>query len=322
MTVVGEDRRGLADAGAGETHDSAPLHALQPIRRHAPRWPRVLATVMTGAMLAGIARELFDHGLTGLTRTLPRGPGFYLLFLLSYFTLPAVDFLIFRRLWQVPAAAFGALNRKRVANDLLIGVTGDLYFYAWARARLNMVAAPFGAVKDVTLMSGMAGNTAALLLAAIALPLGYQLIDPDVLRAMLWSVALTGAMVGLILFLSPIVFSLPSHDLWWIYRWSLARIAVGSLLLALAWHFALPQVSVLMWVFLMAGRLLVSRLPFLPNKEALFANFAILAIGHDRALSELMAFTAASTLLAHIVVTGVFGAGPVWQRIQAWRNPG
>lgn len=322
MTVVGGDTRGLVDAGAGERHDPARLHALQPIRRHAPRWPRVLATVMTGAMLAGIARELFDHGLTGLTRTLPRGPGFYLLFLLSYFTLPAVDFLIFRRLWQVPAAAFGALNRKRVANDLLIGVTGDLYFYAWARARLNMVASPFGAVKDVTLMSGMAGNTAALLLAAVALPLGYQLIDPDVLRAMLWSVALTGTVVGLVLFLSPIVFSLPGRDLWWIYRWSLARIAVGSLLLALAWHFALPDVSVLMWVFLMAGRLLVSRLPFLPNKEALFANFAILAIGHDRALSELMAFTAASTLLAHIVVTTVFGAGPVWRRIQAWRSTG
>lgn len=299
-----------------------PLGTLEPIRRHRARWPRVLATVLTGVMLIGLAHELFDHGLGGLTRTVPRSSWFYLLFLLSYFTTPVVDFIIFRRLWRVPANAFGALNLKRVANDLLIGVTGDAYFYAWARARLKMVTAPFGAVKDVSLLSGLAGNTAAILLGAVALPLGYRLIDPEVLRAMLWSLGLTGVVVGALLFLSPIVFSLARWQLWWIYRWSMYRIAISSLALAVAWHFAMPSASVWMWVFLMAGRLLVSRLPFLPNKDLLFANFAILVIGHDRALSELMAFTAASTLLMHIVVVGVFGAGYVWERVTVWRRSG
>lgn len=302
--------------------EAATLAVLEPIRRHAPRWPRVLATLLTGAMLIELARELFEHGLLGLTRTVPRSPWFYLLFLLSYFTTPVVDFVIFSRLWRVPAAAFGALNLKRVANDLLIGVTGDAYFYAWARSRLKMVTAPFGAVKDTSIISGMAGNTAALLLAAIALPLGYRLIDSAVLRAMLWSLGVTGVVVGAVLFLSPIVFSLTRRDLWWIYRWSLLRILVSSLCLAAAWHFAMPGVSIFMWVFLMAGRLLVSRLPFLPNKDLLFASFAILVIGRDRALSELMAFTAASTLLAHIVVTGVFGANFVWEKVKAWRRSG
>lgn len=315
---------------AGATHDDAGyssadevrLSALEPIRRSRPRWPRVLATALTGVMLLGLAQELLDHGLRGLTRAVPRSGWFYLLFLLSYFTTPVVDFLIFRRLWHVPANAFGALNLKRVANDLLIGVTGDAYFYAWARTRLNMVTAPFGAVKDVSILSGLAGNTAAILLGAVALPLGYRLIDPPVLHAMLWSLALTGVVVGAVLFLSPIVFSLARAQLWWIYRWTMYRIAISSVALAVAWHFAMPSASVFMWVFLMAGRLLVSRLPFLPNKDLLFATFAILVIGHDRALSDLMAFTAASTLLAHIVVTGVFGAGFVWERLKAWRSSG
>ena len=310
------------DAGVGRAGDAVPLGVLQPIRRHAPRWPRVLATVLTGVMLVELARELLDHGLAGLTRTVPRSPWFFLLFLLSYFTTPVVDFVIFRRLWRVPPAAFGALNLKRVANDLLIGVTGDAYFYAWARSRLNMVTAPFGAVKDASIISGMAGNTAALLLAAVALPLGYRLIEPEVLHAMLWSLAVTGVVVGAVLFFSPIVFSLARRDLWWIYRWSLLRILVSSLCLAGAWHVAMPGASIFMWVFLMAGRLLVSRLPFLPNKDLLFASFAILLIGHDRALSELMAFTAASTLLAHIGVTAVFGAELVWEKVTAWRRSG
>jgi hypothetical protein len=311
-----------ASTDADDPHAAAGLSMLEPIRYRASRWPRVLATLLTGAMLIGLARELLDQGLTGLTRTVPRSPWFYLLFLLSYLTTPVVDFVIFRRLWQVPAAAFGALNLKRVANDLLIGVTGDAYFYAWARTRLKMVTAPFGAVKDVSILSGLAGNTAALLLAAVALPLGHRLIDPEVLHAMLWSLGVTGAVVCAVLFLSPIVFSLRRRDLWWIYRWSIYRIGVSSLLLAVAWHFAMPGVSVFMWVFLMAGRLLVSRLPFLPNKDLLFANFAILVIGQDRALSELMAFTAASTLLAHIAATIVFGAGFLWEKVTAWRRSG
>ena len=41
----------------------------------------------------------------------------------------------------------------------------------------------------------------------------------------------------------------------------------------------MPSVAIGMWLFLSAGRMLVSRLPLLPNKDLLFANFAILLIG-------------------------------------------
>ena len=85
------------------------------------------------------------------------------------------------------------------------------------------------------------------------------------------------------------------------------RLLAGSVLIALTWHFALPDVSIGMWLFLAAGRLLVSRLPLVPNKDLLFANFAIILIGQDRALSELVAFTAALTLLVHVVLIALFG---------------
>jgi len=39
-----------------------------------------------------------------------------------------------------------------------------------------------------------------------------------------------------------------------------------------------------------------------PNKELLFANFAILVIGQGQALSELMALIAALTLCVHVAL--------------------
>ena len=302
------------------TTDAAPLIALKPVQTLRRRWPALLAMLLTAAMLIGLGHELLDHGLAGLRRAVPASPGFYLFFLVSYFALPVCDFLIFRRLWDVPADAFPALNRKRIANDILIGYSGDAYFYAWARARLHMVAAPFGAVKDVSIVSGITGNLTAFLLGAVALPLGYQLIAPDVIRAMIWSLSFALAIsLGVLLF-SRRVFSLPRRDLWFIFWMDCLRITVTCVAIALAWSWAMPSVSVGMWMFLVAGRQLVSRLPFLPNKDLLFANFAILVIGQDRTLSDLMAFTGASTLLMHLLLTLLFGAVYVMERMREWRH--
>lgn len=309
------------DGPAPDSH-VATIAALEPVRRVGRRWPAILSVVVTVAMLIGLVRELLDHGLNGFERAVPQNPLFYLFFVAAYFTLPLADLAIFRRLWRVPLSAFGALNRKRIANDVLIGYTGDAYFYVWARERLKMVAAPFGAVKDVSIISGMAGNSAAVLLSAVALPLGYQLIDPTVLRAMLWSLALTATVMVAVLALSHFVFSLRRRDLLFIFRLDFARILLGALLTAIAWHFAMPQVSLFMWLFLMAGRQLVSRLPFLPNKDLLFANFAILIIGRDDALSNLMAFTATTTLLLHGALLTLFGLIWVWERTAGWRTHG
>lgn len=55
----------------------------------------------------------------------------------------------------------------------------------------------------------------------------------------------------------------------------------------------------------------------MPNKDLLFANFAILLIGQDQELSELIAFTAALTLLVHVVLIALFGLMELVRRIRA-----
>ena len=52
--------------------------------------------------------------------------------------------------------------------------------------------------------------------------------------------------------------------------------------------------------------MLVSRLPLVPNKDLLFANFALLLLGAGDALAGLVAFTAALTLVVHLVLLGLF----------------
>jgi hypothetical protein len=155
------------------------------------------------------------------------------------------------------------------------------------------------------------------LLVAIALPLGRHLLTHDQFRTVLASAGVTLAISLPFLIFSRRVFSLPRAKLWWVFGIHCIRLLCGSVLIAFAWHFALPGVPVGMWLFLAAGRLLVSRLPLVPNKDLLFANAAILLIGQDQALSELIAFTAALTLLVHVALIVAFGAHAIAERSRA-----
>lgn len=293
----------MVDAPLPAMPDLAGLEPLQTIKS---RWPTVIALVLTIAMVIGLGRELFGSGLAGLTRTVPASPWFYVAFALLYMSPPTGDFIIFRRLWQIPLGGLAALVKKRIANEVVFGYTGEAYFYAWARQHARMIAAPFGAVKDVSILSAIAGNAITLAMIALALPLGLGLLTPPQVKTVAGSAALVFATSLPFLIFSRRVFSLPRRRLWWIFAVHCIRLVAGSVLIAVAWHFALPTVTIGMWLFLAAARLLVSRLPLVPNKDLLFANFAIILIGQDHALSELVAFTSALTLLVHVVLIGSF----------------
>ncbi|MGC6400397.1 hypothetical protein ACNI3Q_07440 [Sphingomonas sp. FW199] len=303
------------------TADTAPiapsdLGGLEPMRGTDSSWPKWIGIIVSVLMAGGLARELFDGGLAGFSAQLPRNPVFYLCFAVSYMASPLGDFVIYRRLWGLPVSGLGALLRKRIANDVAIGYSGDLYFYAWARQRMRMVTSPFGNVKDVTILSGVTGNIVTLTMLAIVLPYGADLIpDRDFRNIALSAVVMFMLSVPFVLF-SRRVFALPYPALWAISGVHLLRIVIDSIFLSLAWHLAMPDVPLIEWAFLVAGRLLVFRLPLVPNKDLLFANFAIIFIGQREALSDLVAFGATLTLLVHIGLAIVFALSAVTRKVE------
>ena len=294
-------------AGPAPQPGLAEPSGLEPIAKIKRRWPTWLGALLSLLMVVGVGHELLDKGLTGLTRTAPASWIFYIFFILKYMVGPTFDFIIYRRLWNIPWSGMIALHRKRIANDVVLGYSGEAYFYAWARQRTKMVAAPFGAVKDVSILSAMAGNAMTLLLLALALPLASELLTPAQFKTGLVSAAVIAVMSVPFLLLSRRVFSLQRRELWEVFGIHGARLIADSLLVAVDWAFAMPGVGPGTWILLAAARMLVSRLPFVPNKDLLFAGFAIILIGQGEALTELLSFMAALTLLIHAVLIAGFG---------------
>lgn len=288
-----------------ETLPLEPGAVLEPLKIARSRWPTLVSGAISVLLLAGLVRELFRGGLNGLVLALPHSPFFYVAFLAIYAVQPVSDYVIFRRLWGITLGGIVPILRKLVANEVLLGYSGEAYLYAWARARLNMVATPFAAIKDVSILSAVVGNVFTLILLGLATPLAYTLIPPAMVRPVVGSAAVIIGTSLIILLFRGRLFSLPNKDLRWIFGVHIIRTLAYVGLQALSWHLALPGVPLGIWMLLVTSRQLVARLPLVPNKDIVFANLAVLLVGGEGSISQLIALTVALTLLCHIVVFAV-----------------
>lgn len=269
----------------------------------AARW---LSPVLGLAMLGALALQVGEIGWGTVARVWPTSPLFYLVFLLMYLGPIAGELAIYRRLWGVGVADAPMFLRKRVMNEALMGYSGEAYAVWWASRRPAGRFSAMAAVKDVNLVSGVIGNAAAIALLAATLLFadGARLAEAAAAvsgRAILITLAIMGAVI-LFLVAKPSLFSLPRRELAFIAGVHTLRVIAGVLFIVLLWDIALPGVALGLWLALAAWRNLFGRLPFLPNKELLFANLAIVALGRDgREVAALLALTAAMTLVAHLV---------------------
>lgn len=279
------------------------------------RW---LGPLISLGIFGAVLYQLRHLDIDAVVAILPRSPLFWLAFAAYYLATPVFDFLIFRRLWGLPAAGFGALTRKFVGNEILMGYIGEVHFYSWARGRLKMVAAPFGAVKDVAILSAVMGNVVTLAVLAAAYPFLGALHIGVAPKTLVAAVAITLSSSLALLMLRGRVLTLGRRDLAFVAAAQLLRVMVTALLPALLWHLAMPQIAIGWWILLAAIRLLLSRLPLLPNKDLVFAGVAVLLIGRTVGIEDLMTMMASLILATHLIVgAGLVLAEFAWPETEA-----
>lgn len=280
---------------------------------------RPLGIVLTLLLVAAVAVQAAHAPLSGLGGQWLQSWQFWALFAAAYLFSPCCEWLIYNRLWGFDWSALPALLRKLVSNEVLIGYAGDLQFLLWAQNRHRTRLPAFEAFKDVTVLSALTGN----LVTTVQLLFAWPIVASGALGMPLKTAFLSlGIVLGTslaIMALRKRIFSLPRRTLLWIGAVLVARTVLGLVLAALIWHLVLPAVSTVTWFVLATLRMLVSRLPLVPNKELLFAGLVMLLLGGNAQVSGLMAMMAALTLLAHLAVGGVLG-GAALVRLAVTRN--
>ncbi len=281
------------------------------------RLAALFSALVSLALLVVVAVQFRGMDMRHIVAMIPSSPLFWAIFAVWYLAGPASEWLIYRRLWHIPLTGIGALMRKMVSNELLLGYLGEAQFYAWVRSRRQLAAAPFGAIKDVTILSALTGNVTTLVMLAVAWPLVFSGRIGLGMQSTFVSLGVVLVSSFAILLLRQKLFSLPGRDLRWIAALHLARIAAKTGLGALLWHLVLPQVSVALWLVLSTLRMLVSRLPLVPNKDVVFAGIAVVLLGHHVEVAALLAMMGGIMLAAHLVVGASFGVADL---VESWRR--
>lgn len=315
MTAIGTQSGLVGTDGAAAlapTVGELPGDLFRPVQLS--RWQTLLAPLLSAAVLVSALLQLRTLDLHHVIAMVPGRPLFWLAFAASYFCTPAFDWLIFRRLWSLPPGGFLALTRKRISNEILLGYSGEAYFYAWARRRVPMEGSPFGAVKDVAVLSAAVANLLTLLLVAASWRLLVVLpvrLEHGVLFASVGTIVASFAgMIGL----RRRVFTADRRALGFIALIHTLRVAAWIVLTALVWAAALPTAPLVWWVLLSTFRMLISRLPFVPNKDLVFAGLTSFMIGHDAEITQLLAMVAGLMLATHVLLGIALALGDLVSR--------
>jgi len=283
-------------------------HRAHALENRAPRRWALLGGIVGGGMALAIVLQLGRATDKVLTTSGQLPPLVWPALLLLYLIQPLSDFVVFRRLWNLPPAGLEALLRKNVINEVVLGYGGEAYLYLWARRSPGVAAAPIAAIKDANIVSALAGNVLTVVLAAIS---ATQLRELDFARQVgpaLWSGFVPLAISVLVLLFGRLAFSLSLTQLAYIVAVNGMRLALWTGLTLMIWRIALPEVPPSDWIVLLAIRCLVSRIPLISNKDLVFGNLVLLMLGAGAPIAMLLAALALMTLLLHLVVVGVLGA--------------
>lgn len=278
-----------------------------------------LSTTRRGKRILRIARISFTIGIVffivwqlrevqfrSVLQGLPRNPWFYVLLVVLYFLLPTIQFLAYRVVWDFrPGPAIRAFIKKRILNREVLGYSGEVYIFAWARDHIAQSSRSLmECIRDMNIISAVASTlTAVLLLAFFALEGQVNVRD---LIGETQATVLIGGIGGTLILLVLVftrrkwLFSMPWKQTRMVFGLHAARVVVRQVLEITMWHLAMPEVSIEIWFTYAAIFIIVYRLPFIPQ-DLLMTGVAV-GIAGAMTVSE-----------AHILA--LFGIVPLANRL-------
>ncbi len=237
--------------------------------------------LVLAGILGFLAYEVSQVGWRDVIENPPTTPYYYVLFVILYFLLPAAEVFIYRQLFHFPSLkSFPAFIKKRVLNREVLGYSGEVFFFAWARRRFDTSDSHLAeTIRDNNIISSAASTLVAVLLLGVFLFVGQISISEFVGENTRYYVFM-GAVVLAILVPVGIrfrryLFSMPLAKTATIFCIQVGRLVLGQTLQIGMWAVVIPEVPISTWFSYAAISIALTRIPFIPNHALMFAGAGI-----------------------------------------------
>jgi hypothetical protein len=235
-------------------------------------------------LLIFVGHRLTQLGWHQIWNVRPTSVGFYFLIILQFFIQPLGDLIIYRSLWGArEALGLPIFLRKRFLNSALFDYSGEVFFYFWAQRKLELPRRMLvHSIKDSNLLSGGAGLAMVWLVLLVLLATGGLQVPP-VVAAHFWVYIIGGSLP--LLFCAILVIAhrkvtvLSHRQMAETFSIHFLRSLLVLLLEIGFWELSGALPSAVVCLQFVAMRLVISRLPLVPNKDLVFVGAGIAAAG-------------------------------------------
>jgi hypothetical protein len=243
-----------------------------------------LRWIVPAFLLAFVGYRLTELGWHRIWIAHPASIGFYFLIVLQFFIQPLGDLIIYRNLWgSGKALHLSIFLRKRFLNSALFDYSGEVFFYFWAQRSLKLPHRMLvHSIKDSNLLSGGAGLAMVWLVVLVLLATGGLQI-PQIVAAHFWIYVLVGSLP--LLFCAILVIAhrkvtmLSRRQIAVTFSIHFLRSLLVLMLEIGFWELSGALPSAVACLQFVAMRLVISRLPLVPNKDLVFVGAGIAAAG-------------------------------------------
>lgn len=276
---------------------------------------RIFAYLIQAGIVIYLLYELTRIGWGNFYQALPTTPYFYLLFLVLYGALPVSEILAYSQSWDIGfRESIPTFIKKRVYNKTLIGYSGEVAVFAWARRKgISSEKEIFKVVRDNNIMSSLASTTVVFGLLVLFVVSG-KIALMDYLTSQYDTVTIAAtAVIVLLLVVTAFktrryFFSMPSKIARTIFSIHAFRMVLVNLVQVLQWYVVLPEVSFEVWFTFLSVQLLISRIPFLPSRDLLYIGASLeVANFVDISAAGIAGLLVAQNVLDKLLNLGFFG---------------
>lgn len=238
--------------------------------------------LLQAGIIGYLGYKLYTIGLAKVLASLPTNPIFYLIFFILYFSLPLSEILIYGVGWDFRGLrAFLVFVQKKVLNTDVLGYSGELYLFYWAKDKLNIPAVDaLKFIKDNNILSSLSSTLVSVVLLAFFLTQGYLNISdyvPQIENKLtyLW-IVLGIAILGFIIYqFRSYILSVSLKEGLKIASIYTSRLILANIFQVVQYKIAKPTIPWAVWFSLMAVQIMSTRIPFLPSQDVLYVSIAL-----------------------------------------------
>lgn len=258
--------------------------------------------------------QLFSIGIITILKQLPNQPGFYLLFLVLFITLPVAELFTYRQYWDFSNREWLPIFiKKRIYNNSFIGYSGEIYLSVELKKRFHFSSKElFDVIRDNNILSSLASSLFALtvlstyLLTGKPLPFGIGDLRLDIIAYIF--IALIILLLVLPGNIRAYVFNSDPKQAISVGLIHFIRLLFLVIIQIWQWDIVISYIPLSTWITLAAVQVITSRLPFLPNKDVLFIIAGVqLSTGLQIPTDALAGLLIVHTMLDKVLSLILFG---------------